>query len=95
MDSISASPGNPLYSLIAMASSTSPGSSGGAAAASTGDSVSPAVSLELSSVQLQGQLMSTLLSGSTLSQLNAQGSSAMTYLSPLLASQGLHVNAVA
>ncbi len=104
MNSISASPGNPLYSLIAMTSSTSGGSASGASASSSADSVSPAVSLELSSLQLEGQLMSSLLGGmsapsaggSTLSLLNAQGSSAMAYVSPRSASPlGKHINAVA
>ena len=103
MDSISGSSSNPLLSMITMAASTSSGSGSPASA------VSPAATLEMSTIQLQGQLMSTLLGSmpaasngsslfvgaSELSLLSAQGSAALAYVAPPSPPLGQSINALA
>jgi hypothetical protein len=103
MDGISASSSNPLLSMIAMAASTSSGSGSPASV------VSPAATLEMSTVQLQGQLLSTLLGSlpsasdgsslfagaSALSLLNAQGTAALAYVAPPSQPLGQSINALA
>src|SRR5438874_6350413 len=108
MDSISpvsASMYMPAATPAASADSSSAGSSSIADA-----SPGPAASLMLSTLQLQSQMVTTLLGsldtngagsssaftgGSMMSLLNAGGSAAMAYLTPQAATAGQHVNAAA
>ena len=106
MGNISPATSDPLYPLLGLAASAP--STSQPSSPST-NALEPAVSVELAALQSQGSTMNTLLAGfsvdnspaslfaggSTLSLLNAQGTSAMAYLTPQLPSVGQNVNALA
>jgi len=106
MDSVSASPSDQLYSLIGMpaATPTTPTVSSGS---SSTNSIGPAATVLLSSLQSQGAATATLFAGleatspsffggsSALSLLNAQGTNALQYLLPAGSMPGQTLDATA